>query len=199
MKRKLILASGSLRRKELLEKAGLHFDVIVSDYEEDMTLPLSPGELVKHLSRGKAEAVAKEHKDAIVLSADTIVAYDSQILGKPHTEEKAEKMLQLLSGKQHSVFTGFTIMLLEENKIISRAVETKVYFNRLSDAEIKKYVATGDPLEKAGAYAIQKIGDTFVEKIEGDYNNVVGLPIDDVLVVLCYDFGLEKAQFSIKK
>jgi septum formation protein len=193
MKRKLILASGSLRRKELLEKAGLHFEIIISDYEEDMALPLSPDELVKHLSRGKAETVAKEHKDAIVLSADTIVAYDSQILGKPHTEEKAEKMLQLLSGKQHSVFTGFTVMLLEENKIISRAIETKVYFNRLSDDEIKKYVATGDPLEKAGAYAIQKIGEAFVEKIEGDYNNVVGLPIDDVLAVLRGDFGLESA------
>jgi septum formation protein len=189
MKRKLILASGSPRRKELLSKIGIPFEIIVSDYEEDMTLPFSPDELVKHLSRGKAESVAKMHRDAVVLSADTIVAYGATVLGKPHTPERTREMLRLLSGKPHSVFTGFTVILEEEGKNISRAVETKVYFKTLSDKDIEEYIATGEPLEKAGAYAVQLIGQKFIEKVEGDISNVIGLPVDDVEKILREEFG----------
>jgi septum formation protein len=189
MSKKLILASGSPRRKELLERAGLSFDVIPSGYEEDMNLALPPIELVKHLSRGKAEEVAKRHLNAVVLSADTIVAYGDLVLGKPHTPERAKEMLQLLSGKAHSVFTGYTIIRGKDNKVVSRAVETKVYCKELSEREIDEYIETGDPLDKAGAYAIQKFGATVVEKIEGDYDNVVGLPVGEVIKVLRDEFG----------
>ncbi|MCK9351823.1 MAG: Maf family protein [Candidatus Paceibacterota bacterium] len=189
MNKKLILASGSPRRKELLEKAGFLFEVVVSEYEEDMTLQLSPTELVKHLSYGKAETVANTHPDAIVLSADTIVVLDGTVLGKPHTGERAKEMLRMLSGKQHSVWTGFTIILKSEEKSISRAVESKVIFKDLSDKEIEEYIATGEPLEKAGAYAIQMLGQKFVEKTDGDIPNIIGLPIDEVQQELRKNFG----------
>ena len=189
MKRKLILASQSPRRKELLQKAGLSFDVVISEYEEDMTLPLSPGELVKHLSRGKGETVAKMHPDSVVLSADTIVVLGDTVLGKPHTPVRAKEMLRLLSGKQHSVWTGFAIILEEEKKSVSRAVESKVIFRNLSDAEIDEYVATGEPLEKAGAYAVQMLGQKLVAKIDGDISCIIGLPVDEVVKELRENFG----------
>jgi septum formation protein len=188
MNKKIILASGSPRRKELLEKAGISFEVLVSEYEEDMTLPLSPGELVKYLSRGKAETVAKKHTGAIIISADTIVVYRDIVLGKPHTENRAREMLRLLSGKQHSVFTGFTIILKDEEKIISRAVESKVFFKTLSEEEINEYILTGEPLEKAGAYAVQMLGQKFIQKIEGDIPNIIGLPITEILKELQENF-----------
>lgn len=189
MNKKIILASGSPRRKELLEKAGVSFEVVVSEYEEDMTLPLPPDGLVKHLSRGKAETVAKTHTDAIIISADTIVVYGDTVLGKPHTSRRAREMLRLLSGKQHSVFTGFTIILENEKKTISRAVESKVFFKNLSDEEINEYVATGEPLEKAGAYAVQMLGQKFIQKIEGDITNIIGLPINEVIKELQENFN----------
>ena len=189
MNRKIILASGSPRRKELLEKAGVSFEVVVSEYEEDMTLPLSPDELVRYLSCGKAETVAKTHTDAIIISADTIVVYGDTVLGKPHTSLRAQEMLRLLSGKQHSVFTGFTIILEDEKKTISRAVESKVFFKNLSDEEINEYIATGEPLEKAGAYAVQMLGQKFIQKIEGDIPNIIGLPITEVIKELQKNFG----------
>ncbi|KKP86489.1 MAG: Maf-like protein, septum formation protein, partial [Parcubacteria group bacterium GW2011_GWC1_35_8] len=126
--RKIILASTSPRRKELLEKAGLIFDVIPSNYEEDMTLDLIPEELAKFLSKGKAIDVAKNFNDAIIISADTFVSLDDKIIGKPHTEEKAKITLKTLSGKTHSVFTGFTIIDTKKDKIVSKVVETKVSF-----------------------------------------------------------------------
>ncbi len=189
--KKLILASGSPRRKEFLDKAGLTFEIITSDYVEDMTLSLPPTELVKFLSHGKALPVAKDHPEATVLSADTIVVCNGAILGKPHTEENARKMLRHLSGTEHSVFTGFTVIHIEDNKSHLQAVETKILFKELSDEEIDEYIATGDPLDKAGAYAIQKVGDKFVEKIDGSFSNVVGLPIEEVLAVLRDQFGFE--------
>jgi len=157
MNRKIILASSSPRRRELLEKASLVFDVVSSSYEEDMTLPLSPRELVIKLSRGKAEDVAKNQKDAIVIGADLIVACGGKVLGKPHTKEKAKEMLLMLSGNTHSVWTGLTVIDIEGGKTISEAIEVKVTFKRLSEKEIDDYVKTGEPLDKAGAYAIQGI------------------------------------------
>ncbi len=179
--RKIVLASSSPRRKELLSKTGLRFVVRPGMYEEDMTLALKPVELAKLLSRGKAESVAKSHKNAIVIGADTFVALSGEVLGKPHTVPKARAMLKKLSGKCHAVITGFAIIDTKSKKTISRAVTTKVYFKKLSSREINAYIKTGEPLERGGSYAIQGIGSMFVSKIEGDFFNVMGLPINALM------------------
>lgn len=175
--KKIILASQSPRRRDLLKQIGLKFEIDPSNYEEDMTLKMEPNKLAEFLSLGKAKDVATRHKDSIIISADTIVAVDEDVFGKPKTPEKAKYMLQKLSGRAHSVITGFTIIDTGANKQITRSVETKVYFKNLSEQEIDLYVATGEPLDKGGGYAIQGKAALFVEKIEGDYFNIVGLPI----------------------
>jgi septum formation protein len=183
-KKRLILASTSPRRKELLASTGLEFEAVPSEYEEDMTLPMEPHELAKYLSRGKAEAVAKTHKNAIVIGADTFVVYDGGVLGKPHTPEKAKEMLQRLNGTVHSIITGLTVIDSDTSKSVSQAIEAKIYFRDLSEKEIDDYIATGEPLDKAGAYAVQGLGKSLIEKTEGDYNAIVGLPTDVLLEVL---------------
>lgn len=182
--RKIILASTSPRRKELLEKAGLVFEIVASDYEEDMTLPLSPSDLVKFLSRGKAESVALKFSDAIVIGGDTIVFLDDNVLGKPHTNKRAKEMLTMLSGKEHSVFSGFTIIDTFNKKIFSGVVEVKVKLRNISSDEIDEYIKTGEPLSRAGGYAIQTIKDTFVESMTGDYDSIVGFPITEIMKAL---------------
>ncbi len=188
---KIILASASPRRKELLEKTGVPFIVEVSDYEEDMNLKLKPLELAKELSMGKAEAVVKKHEgeEAVIIGADTFVVLNDKILGKPHTPEKAKEMIKEMSGRVHSVITGFTIIDAKSGKKISKAVESKVYFRRLTGKEIEDYVSTGEPLDKAGAYAIQEAGSVLIEKIEGDYTNIVGLPLPSLIEEL-KNFGI---------
>lgn len=190
MKRKIILASTSPRRKELLEKTGLKFEVVSSDYEEDMTLPLPPDELAKFLSKGKAESVAKNYEDAIIIAGDTFIVFQGKILGKPYTNEKAKEMLQMLSGQTHLVLSGITILDTKNKKIFSEADESKIVFKKLSEKEIEDYVATGEPLTRAGAYAIQTVGKTFIKKVEGDYESIVGLPVGDVMKAL-KKFGVE--------
>jgi septum formation protein len=175
--KKIILASASPRRKEILGITGLKFAVCKSDYEEDLGLKLNPRELARYLSRKKAETVADKYKDTIIIAADTFIVFKNKLLGKPHDDTEAEKMLNMLNGKAHSVITGFTIIDTGSTKKISRSVETKVYFKRLSSEEIRAYVGSKEPLGKAGAYAIQGLGAVFIEKIEGDYFNVVGLPL----------------------
>ena len=175
--KKIILASASPRRKELLEKIGLEFEVDPSNHREDTSSSLKPHDLAKSISRGKALAVASKHKSAIVIAADTFGVFKGKIIGKPNTEAEARKMLATLSGKSHLVITGFTIMDTETNKILSRSVETKVHIKRLTAEEIDAYVRSEEPLDKAGAYAIQGLGAAIVEKIEGDYFNVIGLPL----------------------
>lgn len=187
--RKIILASTSPRRKELLEKAGLVFDIEASNYEEDMSLPLTPGELVKFLSRKKAENIALNHNDAIIISGDTIVFSEGSVFGKPHTPSRAKEMLKILSGKEHSVFSGFTVIDTLNNKIFSDAVEAKVKFRNISDDEIDEYIKTGEPLSRAGGYAIQTVKDIFVESMNGDYNSIVGFPIDEIMKTL-KSFGI---------
>lgn len=182
--KKLILASGSPNRKQILVDAGIDFEIDPSNYEEDMTLPMHPYELVKHLSEGKAKDVAVRYREGLVVGADSIVVFNEHLLGKPHTPERAKEMLKMLSGKSHEALTGFTVVDVEKNKIISKVVVTKVFFRNLSDAEIEAYVATGEPLERAGAYAIQENGVKFVEKIEGSKANVAGLPIEELLETL---------------
>jgi septum formation protein len=175
----IILASGSPRRKELLEKLQIPFVVEVSNYEEDNNLKLKPLELAKTLSSGKAETVAQKHKgeDVVIIGADTFIVLDNKILGKPHTPEKAKEMIKEMSGRDHSVITGFTIIDAKSGKKVSKAVESKVYFRKLTDEEIDAYVRTGESLDKAGAYAIQEAGSILIEKTEGDYTNIVGLPL----------------------
>ncbi len=175
--RKIILASASPRRKEILRKTGLNFSICTSDYKEDINLSLKPRALAKFLSRKKAETVAHKYENAIIIAADTFIVFKNRLLGKPHTAKEAEKMLNMLNGKAHSVITGFTIMDTASKKILSRSVETKVYFKKLGRKEINAYVRSKEPLDKAGAYAIQGLGSVFIERIDGDFLNVVGLPL----------------------
>lgn len=188
--RKIILASASPQRKDFLEKAGLIFEVIPSNYEEDMTLPLLPDELVKFLSKEKAKSVADDFEDAIIISADTIVSFEDKIIGKPHTVEKARETLKILSGNTHFVYTGFTIIDTKSKKIISEAVETKVVFKELSLEIIDDYIEKDRPLKYAGSYTLNDIFNKFIEKIEGDHSNVIGLPVDSVMKAL-ESFGVK--------
>ena len=175
--RKIILASASPRRKEILKITGLNFAVCTSDYEEEINLPLRPRELARFLSCKKAEAVAHKYKNAVIIAADTFIVFKNRLLGKPRNEKDAGKMLRMLNGKSHSVITGFTIMDTGSNKTLSRSVSTMVYFKKLSREDIRAYVRTKEPLDKAGAYAVQGLGAVFIEKIDGDFFNVMGLPL----------------------
>jgi len=173
----IVLASASARRKNLLRTINLQFEVEPSNYDERIDVELEPHELAKRLSMEKARAVAGKHKNALVIAADTFIVLDGKILGKPNTKTEAKKMLEAINGKRHSVMTGFTIIDTQDHKTISRSVETDVYIRRLTSREIDVYVASEEPLDKAGAYAIQGLGSVIVERIEGDYSNVVGLPL----------------------
>jgi len=175
---KIVLASASPRRKELLEKTGLRFDVDPVETDENMESGKNPHEIVRKISLQKALSVSGRHKDTVIIAADTIGFLNGQIIGKPHNSDEAKKILQLLSGKSHTVITGFTIIDSANNKTVSRSVETKVFIKKLSQQEIDAYLSTGEPLDKAGAYGIQGLGSVIVEKIEGDYYNVVGLPLN---------------------
>lgn len=173
----IILASASPRRKELLSLLPITFEIISKETDETLDTRLTPVENVMKIAAQKAEAVASEYKESLVIGCDTIVVVDTQILGKPKDKEEAYKMLAGLAGRTHKVFTGVSL----QNKSIgleeSFYEETIVYMKSLSDKEIWDYIATGDPMDKAGSYGIQTKGALFVEKIEGDYFNVVGLPI----------------------
>ena len=180
---KLILASGSPRRAELLEKMGLTFQVEPSNTDEILEPGLTPQQEVVHLSLGKAKAVAANHpEEAVVLSADTVVELDGKILGKPHSKEEAAEMLRALSGRSHRVLTGVTVMGPKGTE--THCEETSVVFREMSQAEIDWYVATGEPMDKAGAYGIQGYAAIFIEKLDGDYYNVMGLPVCQVGLML---------------
>ena len=175
--RKIILASTSPRRRELLKKLRVPFTNEDSGYEEDMTQTLAPRELVKKLAFGKALAVAIRHKDAIVIAGDTIVVLGREVFGKPHTNARATAMLRKLSGKRHSILTGLAIIDTKTGKKSLRVVEAKVRFRNLAEREITAYVKTGEPLDKAGAYAVQGYGVALIKSIEGDMFGIMGLPL----------------------
>ncbi len=189
---KIILASASPRRREILETAGFSFDVFVTDAPEDSISPenMSTGLYVQELALLKATACEKsiDKKNGLIISADTIVYSDGKILGKPRDKEDAFSMLKSLSGKCHSVFTGICVMRCRDAFAVCRSVETKVCFKELTDDEINAYIATGEPFGKAGAYGIQGKASMFAERIEGDYFNVVGLPISELYDVLKNEF-----------
>ena len=173
--KKLILASGSPRRKELLELADISFEIVVSEIEETIGAYSSPADIVMSLALQKASAVVEHHEDSVVLGADTIVTYESRILGKPKDEAEAKEILQLLSGKTHEVYTG--VALVSKEKTITFYERTEVMFWELTEEEIDAYIGTKEPLDKAGSYGIQGKGSIFVQHIQGDYYSVVGLPI----------------------
>jgi septum formation protein len=173
--KKIILASASPRRKALLEQLGLDFEVIPSDCEEEINSGLDPHDLAKKLSLEKAKSVAD--KNTLVIGADTFIAYKGKIIGKPRDGEEAMKILKLLQGNTHSVITGLTVIDSDTGKTVSDSIETKVHFKKLADDEIEGYILTNEPLDKAGAYGIQALGAVVVDKIDGDYFNVVGLPL----------------------
>ena len=175
----IVLASASPRRQELLRQIGCGFRVVVSDAEELSGDGISPERLAVENARRKAEDVAaKEGGNAPVLGADTVVAVDETILGKPKDETDAVRMLRLLSGRQHFVYTG--IALAYRGEIYEGVVRTEVWVDELSEKEIEAYIATGEPMDKAGAYAVQGIAAKFIPRIDGSFSNVVGLPLHAV-------------------
>lgn len=174
LKLPLVLASGSPRRKEILDLMGLSYTIDISDVDE--TFCGEPEKMVLELSLRKAEAVAKKHQNALILAADTIVFKD-RVLGKPHSCEEARQMLLSLSGEWHSVYTGLTLINTATGSVLQKADETRVHFVDLSEPEIDAYITTTEPMDKAGSYAIQGTGGMFIDRIEGSYSNVVGLPM----------------------
>lgn len=183
---KLILASESPGRRRALEEAEFVFDVVPSDFVEDMTLPLTPAELVVRLSRGKAWNVAERFKndEVIVIGADTVGVFENVVLGKPHTKENGRKMLAMLSGNVHSMITGLTVINCKTKKEISRSTETKIWFKEISPEKIAEYTETEEGLKKAGGYAYQANGQQFIDRIEGSESNIIGLPIEGLKEML---------------
>ncbi|MHB8086485.1 MAG: Maf family protein [Dehalococcoidia bacterium] len=173
----IVLASSSPRRKELLEMIGLKFTADSAEIEEDASRKLKPADLVKTISMEKAAAAATRHPGSIIIAADTIGVLEEHLLGKPRCAAEAAAMLRTMSGRCHRVLTGFTILDSANSRAVSKVVETRVYFKKLDDREIENYVQSGEPLDKAGAYAIQGAGSELIERIEGDYYNVIGLPL----------------------
>ena len=188
--KKIILASSSPRRKALLKQIGLKFKTDARVQEEPDLAAEEPHRLSREISLKKAESVARDYPDTIIIAADTVGVIDGRIIGKPHSESEARAMLELLSGKAHIVITGFTVLDTFTGKSISRSVETTVFMKRLTHSEIEAYVKTGEPLDKAGSYAIQGLGAVLVEKIEGDYFNVMGLPLSALAKTL-KKFGVD--------
>lgn len=193
--KKIILASASPRRKEILENMRIKFDVAVSDADESVLdkTAIKPCIYVQELALLKAGAVFKQTKsrDTLIIAADTIVCADGKILGKPADKEDAFKMLSELSGKCHSVFTGICVMSSKNAFSVCKNVETKVYFKNLTEEKIRAYVNTGEPMDKAGAYGIQGLGALLVDRIDGDYLNVVGLPASKLAEVLADEFDFD--------
>lgn len=179
----MILASQSPRRRELLAFIEPDFRVIPATGEENISEGATPKQTVLALSRQKAEEIAALHKGEVIIAADTVVAIDGKILGKPHSVAEAFEMLSTLSGRVHSVFTGVCV-IFPDGGSESFAEETKVEFYPLTDAEIADYIATGDPMDKAGAYGIQEKGAANVKGIVGDFYNVMGLPVGRLARVL---------------
>ena len=179
---RLILASGSPRRRELLSAMGYSFEILVPDVDENVSGHAR--DVVGILSRRKAEAAAAQLDNGVVIASDTLVSLDGAALGKPEDEEDAFRMLHALSGNTHEVFTGVTIVDAESGRLETRVVRTGVCFRTLTDAEIRAYIATGEPMDKAGAYGIQGGAGVFVEKLEGSYENVIGFPVDEIREML---------------
>lgn len=177
LQQKLILASASPRRRDILRNLGLEFDIMIPNIDETMPPELNTDSAVEFLSVKKAKSIAnKIDYPAIIIGSDTTVAIDGEVLGKPVDKKEAFDMLKKLSGRSHEVISGYAIVNTLENRVTSGSIISKVYFDDLSDEQIQAYISTGEPMDKAGAYAIQGYASTFIPHIEGCYNNIVGLP-----------------------
>ncbi|MBE6543380.1 MAG: septum formation protein Maf [Ruminococcaceae bacterium] len=185
----LILASKSPRRKEILQGLGLNFICESPSVDESFPPRIDPNILVRELAMRKAEAVKIANSGDLVIAADTIVYHRGRILGKPKNEDDALVMLRLLSGDVHTVYTGYAVRSMY--KTVCDFCATDVYFRNLDDDEIMKYIKTGEPMDKAGAYEIQGIGALLVDRIDGDYLNVVGLPASSLMFCLKDNFGFD--------
>ena len=179
----LILGSQSPRRKELLESAGLIFNTVKPLFDED-SLPYEgdPSEYVKELAKAKAHSLVSTYPKDVILTADTIVVVDHEILGKPKDEEDAFRMLSLLNDKMHTVYTAVCIKYMDKEEVFLE--EADVEFNKMSELDIRSYIQTGESLDKAGAYAIQGIGSKFIKHYEGDFHTIMGLPLKVLLTRL---------------
>lgn len=183
-KRRIILASRSPRRKKMLEQLGLEFEVAASDYDEDMAALSEPHELAKFIAFKKAEAVAKNYEDALVIGADTFTVLENKFIGKPKDKDEARTILKNFSGKEHQVITGLAIIDTKNGNIIRETGQAVIKFRNLDSREIEDYIATGEPLDAAGAYNMNDHGAALVESVNGDYYSVVGLPLSKLYVEL---------------
>jgi septum formation protein len=187
---KLILASGSPRRKDLLIEAGYDFQVIVPDVEENEDVSVPIRQLTKENAELKAEAVSPANTDAVVIAADTLVLLEERVLTKPIDGDEAREMLASLNGKSHQVFTAFSILHGREGKRVLETVTTDVHFKLLTEAEMIEYHRRINPMDKAGAYAAQEHGKLIINRIEGSMTNVIGLPMRRLAEILESDFGI---------
>ncbi len=187
-----ILASKSPRRKELLQNVGIKAEIIPANIDESALSTLDPIQMVTELAMLKATDVARSFRgNTIVIGADTCVYNEGKILGKPNSIEEAEEMLRSLSGKTHEVYTGYCVCSCKDGTTVSKCEKTRVTFKNLTDEEIRAYVKTREPMDKAGAYGIQNKGSILIERIDGDYFNVVGLPMCGLSKLLRDEFGVE--------
>lgn len=189
MTRHIILASASPGRNELFRRTGIAFDVVPSDCDEDITAP-TPEEHVRTLALRKALAVSQRHPDALVIGADSVAELDGEILGKPGSPDGARKMLARLSGRNHRLLTGLAIVDGATGNTYYGVEATSVHMTELSSDEIDAYVRSGEPLDKSGSYELQGLGATIIDRIEGDFSNVVGLPMAHLARAL-REFGVE--------
>jgi septum formation protein len=191
----LILASASPRRQELLRSAGISFEIIPSDVDEEWGEGETPEDYVVRLARLKAVKVGEEHKTRWVLAADTVVVIDGRILGKPRDRREAEGMLKMLSDREHRVITGYCLLQTCSEKNRQGRVVSRVRFKKLSPDEVRWYLDTGEPFDKAGAYAIQGKAAFMVKEVQGSYTNVVGLPLCEIVEAL-REMGVGRMFFS---
>ena len=173
----IILASASPRRKELLSLFGIDFTVKVPHIHENIQNGEKPGDFCRRISLEKAFAVGKDYNAAAIIAADTVVVVEGNILGKPRDERQAHEFLMMLKNREHDVFTGYAIVIIAQNTTRTNVVQTRVHFNDMSTDEIAWYIASREPMDKAGAYAIQGLGSIFIDRIQGSFSNVIGLPL----------------------
>lgn len=188
----LILASNSPRRKALLRQAGLSFTAIPSSVDETAVPIAQPTDYVLTLAEAKAAEISSRYPDNWVISADTVIHVSDVVLGKPENEEASRRMLRLLSNGVHSVLAGYCVCCKGRDRSVCRVSRTEVAFRSIEEAEIDWYVKTGEPLDKAGAYAVQGLGSVFVKRIVGSYTNVVGLPLCEVVAYLMAEGAIRR-------
>lgn len=187
-----VLASKSPRRKELLKNMGLTAEIVPANVDESVLSTLPPEKMVTELALLKASDAARSFRgNTYVIGADTVVVLNGKVFGKPHDIEDAKNMLNMLSGNTHSVYTGYCVICCKDGSAVAGYEKTDVTFCNLSDREIDAYVKTREPMDKAGAYGIQEKGSMFIEKINGDYFNVVGLPVCALSKLLSEEFGID--------